>query len=518
MSLSSALGSAKATFNNVGTQTDITSKNIANVSNANYVKRTAMISTTTYGATVATVARAQNEGLFRQTIASSSLYSGQNTLLDGLTDIKSIYGGNNYEAAPATYLTELLKNLQTYAGKPDDAAAAATVVSSAQDVATSIKSAADQIQTMRADIDKQLTLLTDELNELLAQFQTVNTAVTNATALGRDANDALDTRDTLLKRISEIVGVNVVVRPNNDLALYTTQGITLFETVPRTVSFSAKSSYDPTTTAGNTGNAVTIDAVKVQAGTGGNTTATGAIAALLQLRDDTIPVMQTQLDELARSLIEAFAESPASPATSPVLPGLFTWNGATVPSSAAPTSGNTSAIPTTYTPGLANLLQVNKEVVILEGGDPKKLRDGGINKGDPSGTPALATDAYVNNTAGVNGAPAAGYSDLIKARIDALGADMSFSTSTQIETQSSILEFASNSMGWLEQVRKAAVNADESKAAMYQRLNEAYSNNTGVSLDEELSLLLDIEQSYKAAAKLVATVDEMLTALLNIVR
>nr|MBP8938800.1 hypothetical protein [Agrobacterium sp.] len=38
------------------------------------------------------------------------------------------------------------------------------------------------------------------------------------------------------------------------------------------------------------------------------------------------------------------------------------------------------------------------------------------------------------------------------------------------------------------------------------------------SLDEELSLLMDIEQSYKAATKLVTTVDEMLKSLMDMVR
>jgi flagellar hook-associated protein FlgK len=37
-----------------------------------------------------------------------------------------------------------------------------------------------------------------------------------------------------------------------------------------------------------------------------------------------------------------------------------------------------------------------------------------------------------------------------------------------------------------------------------------------VNLDEELTLLLDIEQSYKAATKILNAVDEMLKALLDI--
>jgi flagellar hook-associated protein 1 len=41
---------------------------------------------------------------------------------------------------------------------------------------------------------------------------------------------------------------------------------------------------------------------------------------------------------------------------------------------------------------------------------------------------------------------------------------------------------------------------------------------TGVSIDEELSLLLDLEQSYKASAKLISTVDAMMASLLEAVR
>ena len=37
MSLTSAMNTAQSIFNNTGKQTDVTSKNIANVGNANYV-------------------------------------------------------------------------------------------------------------------------------------------------------------------------------------------------------------------------------------------------------------------------------------------------------------------------------------------------------------------------------------------------------------------------------------------------------------------------------------------------
>ena len=67
-------------------------------------------------------------------------------------------------------------------------------------------------------------------------------------------------------------------------------------------------------------------------------------------------------------------------------------------------------------------------------------------------------------------------------------------------------------------LRSTATSATENKLAMLSRATDAYSSETGVSLDEELSLLLDIEQSYKAAAKLLSTVDAMMQALLEAAR
>ena len=64
--------------------------------------------------------------------------------------------------------------------------------------------------------------------------------------------------------------------------------------------------------------------------------------------------------------------------------------------------------------------------------------------------------------------------------------------------------------------RSNATTAAENTSAALSRSDEAYSNETGVNLDEELTLLLDIEQSYKAATKILNAVDEMLKSLLDI--
>ena len=83
-----------------------------------------------------------------------------------------------------------------------------------------------------------------------------------------------------------------------------------------------------------------------------------------------------------------------------------------------------------------------------------------------------------------------------------------------IDARTSIGEYATASVGWLEQLISESAAAMENKDAQLTRVTEALSNTTGVSLDEEMSLMLDLEQSYKASSKLVSTVDEMIQALL----
>lgn len=487
MSLSSAINTAQTIFNNTATQTAIVSKNIANAGNANYNRRMAHLGTTLGGASVLTIQRAQNEALYRQSISSASATSGQYRLLEGLEGIKSLLGGNDYETSPSKYLASFRDGLQAFASKPGEITLAATTVSDAMDVANSINLAATGVQAARLAADKEIALSVTELNQLLSEFEVANNAVRSATASGTDPNNALDQRDKLLGQIAEIIGVSTVTRADNDMVLYTADGTVLFETSPRTVSFAPTNGFS----ASITGNPVYIDGIAVNAGAGGNSSAQGKLPALLQLRDDIAPQFQAQLDEVARGLITIFAEKDQSiPATLPDMPGLFTWAGGTVPAAG------------TIVPGIAGSLTVNPALIQSSGGDPMLLRDGGINGA-----------AYVANT-GNN----AGFSALLDGYGDGMEADMAFDPAALLDSSTSVMSFSTQSVGWLEQLRSSASAAYDNKAALLSTSTEALSNKTGVSLDEELARLLDLEQSYKASARLLTTVDAMMAALLEAAR
>ena len=57
--------------------------------------------------------------------------------------------------------------------------------------------------------------------------------------------------------------------------------------------------------------------------------------------------------------------------------------------------------------------------------------------------------------------------------------------------------------------------AAERVARLATRSAEALSNETGVNVDTELSMLLDLEHTYQASARILSTVNQMLDTLLQ---
>ncbi|PST23504.1 flagellar hook-associated protein FlgK [Rhizobium sp. JAB6] len=494
MSLTTALNNAQAIFNNTGTQSSVVSNNIANANNTNYSRRQAMLTTDMAGAQVVQISRSSEPALQKAYLSSTSSDSAQQLLLNAYSNLQSAtIGGNDNEIAPATYLSAFQDAMQNYAGSPSNATAAQSAINAAQSLATSLNNATTAVQGARADADKQISSDVDTLNSLLKQFQTANEAVKSATAAANPTSsalaDAMDQRDSILNQISKIVGVTTVTRGNNDMALYTTSGTTLFETIPRTVTFQPTPTYTATTPV--PGNSVYIDGVALTPGQGANTTAQGTLQAALQIRDDVAPTYQKQLDEIARGLVSVFAETNSDP-SKPTLPGLFTWSGGSVPASG------------TAVTGLAGSIAVNSKLITSQGGDPSLLRDGGINN-------AGTETGYTKNTSG-----GSGYSTQLDAFITAMNAKMAFDPTAGSSTNASLMDYSASSIGWLEGQRSAATTAAENTSAALSRSSGAYSNATGVSLDEELTLMMDIEQSYKAGTKILNTVNQMLQAVLDL--
>ena len=72
-------------------------------------------------------------------------------------------------------------------------------------------------------------------------------------------------------------------------------------------------------------------------------------------------------------------------------------------------------------------------------------------------------------------------------------------------------------MSWLQAQNQQASNQVDYQNSLVTQATAALSNTTGVSLDTEMTNMLNIENTYTTTAKLLTTVNAMFTALINAV-
>jgi flagellar hook-associated protein 1 len=486
--LSTALNLSRSSLATVSGQTAVASRNIANVNNADYSRKAANVSSLSSGSiAISNYSRAADKLLLDKLLGASSNSAASDSILNGLKRLSETVGDPESGSSPAGMIDKFRTALQVYEQNPSDQTLAQNAVRSAGDLVRSLNGASSTIQDVRRQADAGMSESVDRINSLLQQFKVANDAVVRGAGNAADLVENLDTRDKIMKLLSEEVGIRSVTRPNNDIALYTDSGVTLFETVPRLVSMSPTANM----AAGISGNAVFVDGVDITTPSGSMATHSGNLFGLAKLRDDIAVTYQSQMDEVARGLIEAFSESDQSAMPSlPNATGVFSYSG----SPAVPATGVTVA-------GLAGDIRLNPAVDPAQGGLASRLRDGGINGAAYSYNPTSA----------------AGFSGRLTALINGLGANRSFDPSTQLDAQASLMSFGAASSGWLEASRQQATSASDLQATMKSRSADALQRANGVNIDDEMTEMLQLERSYQASARIISTVDRMLESLLQAV-
>lgn len=497
MTLSSALSIANSSFIATAAQSSTISRNIANADTPGYVREIANQVTNAYGgADIASISRQVNSLLLDQLNTSTSESASQSAISTGIAQLaqsvsdsatsSTTTGASQNGNSPYAMLSNLDDALTTFQATPSNPAAAQGVVTAAQNFATSLNDGSHAVTEVREQADANMATSVSTINSLLTQFQTANATIVNGLSSGTDVSGAEDKRDSILTQLSQQIGISTTTNSNGSMSIYADSGVTLFQDTPRTVAFTPTMTLLP----GMAGNAVTVDGIPITGSSAPMAIQSGALAGYAQLRDTVAPQYQAQLDSIAGGAISAFAESDQTGAGNPTLPGLFTFAGATgVPSANADT-------------GLAAGIEVNANVDPSQGGTLSLLRDGGIS------SPGNA--AYVYNTTG-----AASYTGRIQQFISGLTSAQTFSASGGLVTSDGLEDYANQSVSWLQGQNQQASDAASYQTSLVTGASNALSNATGVSLDSEMTHMLNIENSYTSSAKLLSTVNSMFSALLN---
>jgi flagellar hook-associated protein 1 FlgK len=491
MSLASAALNAQSGLNTLTAEASVLSRNITGASStALYSRKIANITAGLGGSQVVSITRASSQAVFDSMLAATSANAAESAISAALDQLNQTIGTVSAtdsatpsgDGSPAALLSKFTNALQAYEGSPSDSNLARAAVAAAGDLTNGLNSASTMVDQVREQADADMAASVKTINSLLAQFQSVNAQIVKGTATGADVTDAQDSRDNILAELSKQIGITTAAAPDGGVSIYSDGGVTLFQGgMARSVTFVPTNTY----TAATAGNAVYVDGVPITGNSAVMGSRTGTLAGLTAVRDNLAVIYQTQLDGMAGALINSFKESDQT-GPGADLPGLFTVPGA---------PPLTSIIT-----GLASRIQINPSVDPNQGGNPFLLRDGGIS----------GNSNYTYNSSGD-----ASYQSRISQLLSNLMSAQAFSPDGKISTSAKLSDYASGSISWLEEQRSATASQSAYQSALLNTASAALSNATGVNLDDQMSKMLDLENSYSATAKLLSTIDGMFGAFLT---
>lgn len=460
MSLDVAANVARQALIVAQQQIALSGRNVAAAGDPTRSRAIATLSTTGDGGVhVSSVRRAEDGALYTRMIRATSATAQADAVLAHMQILADTVGDPQDGVSIAAKIGDLEAAIADYANAPDDPLFGQTAIEEARDLADALNSAASELNLLRERADREMDDAVTEVNRLLAEFEEANDDIKHAYSTGKDPSMAQDRRDAIVAELSIYMGITVLNREGGDMALFTDSGITLFDKSARTVEFTRTPVY----TVDTQGGTVMIDGMAVTGPDAPMPLRSGAIVGYAEVRDNIAPTYRLQIDEIARVLETMFADGTGS---------LFTTGGA---------------------PDYAGTIEVAAAVDPFQGGSVENLRDG---TGNPSGYAA--------------------YGDRLLALGEAFSDLNLWDTDAELSGESTLKDFATESVGWIEQVRFSASELASRERSILDGASDALSRVTGVNMDDEYAQQLAIERNFAASSRLITLIDEMFDELLRI--
>lgn len=473
MSLSHSLSNALSGLAATSRMAETVSSNLANALTEGYGRREVLLSARSLGGQgggvrVDGIARMVDRGVLTDRRAAESVMTASDLTAGALGRVERAIGAAGAEDGIAARLAALQSALTSAAANPSSDIALGTLRDRLTGLASGINAAAAAVQKERLAADGQIAGDISTLNRSLKALEEVNLGIAHAVNTGQDAAALMDQRQGIVDTIARIVPVREIDRPAGQIALVTTGGEVLIDGPAREYGFAPVHGMTADMTlASGALSGLTRDGEPV---TGITLMDGGSLGAAFRLRDTVLPGQAAALDDLAADLIDRFTDPAVDPTLTATAPGLFTDAGA-------------RRDPTDNT-GLAGRLAVNAAIDPARGGALWRLRDGiGATAAGPVGN-ATQLDAWA----------------------DALGATTSGAS------------FAERTASLTAGAGTARLTAEESQAyatGRYAALRDTELAG-GVDSDAETALLLRIEQTYAANARVLTAIDDMIRTLMEI--
>jgi flagellar hook-associated protein 1 FlgK len=196
---------------------DTTGHNIANASTPGYTRQRVELGTQIpqlsgagfigSGVQVETVRRLYDGFLTDRVRSTTSTSSSLDIYHDFATRVSNLLG--NAQAGLNAGIQDFFDSVQGVADDPTSIPARQVMLSEAESLETRFQYLNGQLDTLRSEIDRQVTGLTSQMSSLAESIASINQEIVLAmgNAGGQPPNDLLDKRDHMLQELSELVSI-----------------------------------------------------------------------------------------------------------------------------------------------------------------------------------------------------------------------------------------------------------------------------------------------------------------------
>jgi flagellar hook-associated protein 1 len=447
-SLDSALSIAAQALDVDQGALDATTNNIANANTPGYSREVVDLSeqapveigNITYGTGVnlQQIQSVRDQVLSLLIAEQTTQQGGAQTQLNALQQVQALFSSPTQGIGAD--LSAFFNSVSQLSTNPSDGALRSAVITAAQNLATSFNQTAQSLTSNQASLNQSVSSTVDQINTLTQQIAQINGQVGQMQQLGKDPGALLDQENQLINQLATLTNVSET---------QTQEGLTL-------------------TTGSGTALVVGNQSFALQVGTGTDgmqdvfsqgqditsTIQGGTLGGTIQVRDQDIPALMTQLNTLASQFATSInsAQAQGFDLNGNQGQALFTFNAASAAASLsmATTDPNAIAASSDGTQGsngnIANLMAVETQPL-------------------PSG--ATPTDSYANLVAQSG----------------------NFAAQAQADVTASTTSL--------------------------NQLNDQLGAISGVSINEETTNLLNYQNAFAAAARVVTTVDQMTQTVLD---
>lgn len=324
MSLSLSLGNALSGLRANQQAISVLSHNIANANTEGYSRQildqsAAYISGQGAGVRVDDVIRKVDKYLQRAVQTQGSAVARSNVVSDYYDRVNNLLGQPGLNNTLDEYVTGFFTSIQSMVETPDRTSTRNGVAAAATRLASGVSNLAADLHDLRFEADREMRETVTSINGIINKLDNLNVAIRQAGSLGQSTAGLHDERDLALRELSGLLDISTTFGQFGDVSVIAGNGAELVGSTKHQIRYIASQSAEAfiNNSSMNAVEVINLDAngnqigaglTLISAGTTGNITSTltgGKLEGLRLVRDDVLPAMLSQLDQLAANVRDA---------------------------------------------------------------------------------------------------------------------------------------------------------------------------------------------------------------------